>query len=46
MKYLVLYNPLAGEGHGKERSEKLKEILKGDLLVFRDMTQHPYIGSC
>ena len=39
MKYLVLYNPLAGEGHGKERSEKLNEILKGDLLVFRDMTQ-------
>ena len=39
MRYLILYNPLAGEGHGKERSEKLNEILAGDMLVFRDMTQ-------
>ena len=39
MKYLILYNPLAGEGRGKERSEKLKEYYNGAVLVFRDITQ-------
>lgn len=36
--YYVLYNPLAGNGQGKERSRKLTQILSDDTLVYQDIT--------
>lgn len=39
MKYYVLYNPHAGNGRGKEEAEKLTDIMKGDELVFDDITK-------
>ena len=38
-KYNVLYNPLAGNGKGKNASEKLKELMPDDELTFTDMTK-------
>lgn len=38
-KYCILYNPLACSGNGKASAEKLKEILAGDELSFRDITE-------
>lgn len=37
--YLVLYNPHAANGHGKENANQLKTILDGSTLTFQDMTQ-------
>ena len=39
MKYYVVYNPHAGNGRGKEEAEKLRDIMKGDELVFSDITK-------
>lgn len=35
----VLYNPHAGNEHGRENAQELKSILRGDHLEFHDMTQ-------
>ena len=35
-KYYILYNPVAGNGTGLEKSRKLEEILKGNEIEFRD----------
>lgn len=37
--YTVLYNPHAGNEHGRENAQELKNILRGDDLEFHDMTQ-------
>ncbi len=38
-KYSVIYNPLAGNGRGKEEAERLGDILKGDEVSYTDMTK-------
>ena len=38
-KYSVIYNPLAGNGRGKEEAERLGDILKGDEVAYTDMTK-------
>lgn len=36
--YYILYNPIAANSHGKEKSQALKNILKGENFVFEDIT--------
>ncbi len=36
-KYYVLYNPLAGNGNGEKEALKLKDIMSGDELEFRNI---------
>ena len=36
--YYILYNPIAANSHGKEKSLALKNILKGENFVFEDIT--------
>ena len=38
MKYQIMYNPLSCNGKGKEESAVLSEILKGNELVWNDVT--------
>ena len=38
-KYSVIYNPLAGNGRGREEAERLGDILKGDEVSYTDMTK-------
>ena len=38
-KYLILYNPLAGNGTGAEAADKLKDILKGHELQFSNIRE-------
>lgn len=42
MKYYILFNPLAHSGTGKENAEKLNEILSGNTLIYKDVTQNSY----
>ncbi|MCM1053988.1 MAG: hypothetical protein NC394_00575 [Bacteroides sp.] len=37
--YIVLFNPLAGNGKGEEEAKRLNELLKEDDLQFYDMTK-------
>ena len=37
--YVVLYNPYAASGHGKENTEVIKSFLPEDELTFYDMTE-------
>lgn len=37
-QYLILYNPHAAGGHGKENAGKLAFLLPNDTLLFRDIT--------
>lgn len=39
MAIYVLYNPMAGNGHGEETAKKLKELYPGDELFFRNITE-------
>lgn len=41
MKYIILYNPVSNSGRGKEKAEKLNEILSGEK-IFIDVTAHDY----
>lgn len=41
MMYYVLYNPLSGCGHGRERAEKLNDIVEGEKK-FCDITETDY----
>ncbi len=38
-EYLILFNPLADNGHGAEEAEKLNSVLEGNKLEFRDITK-------
>lgn len=38
-KYMILYNPKAGNGRGKENALAIRKILPECNLTFRDMTQ-------
>ena len=38
-KYVIIYNPHAGGGTAKETAQKLTDILSGDSLDFKDMTE-------
>ena len=37
--YFILYNPLAGNGHGYDRALHLREMLKDQELMFRDIRE-------
>ena len=37
--YFILYNPLAGNGHGYDRVLHLREMLKDQELMFRDIRE-------
>lgn len=37
--YTILYNPHAGNGHGEENALTIQNVLPGENLTFRDMTQ-------
>lgn len=37
-RYQILYNPAAGNGRGTAEAQQLKELLKGEELVFQDIT--------
>ena len=39
MRYYVLFNPMAGSGHGKEAAEKIRAFYPDDELFFRDVTE-------
>ena len=39
MKYLCLFNPLAGNGKGAMAAEELMPLMKGDNLEFCDLTK-------
>ena len=39
MKYLCLFNPLAGNGKGAMAAEELMPLMKGDKLEFCDLTK-------
>ena len=39
MRYYVLFNPMAGSGHGKEAAEKVRAFYPDDELFFRDVTE-------
>lgn len=43
--YIVLYNPHAGNGRGKENAQEIQKLLPEDKLTFRDMTQLPSYGD-
>ena len=38
-KYLILYNPQAGNGRGEENALTIQNILPDGSLTFRDMTR-------
>lgn len=38
-QYYILFNPRAGCGRGEAEAAKLKEILKGDSLIFQNITE-------
>ena len=43
MKYYILFNPLAGNGHGEERAHALDGILEGEK-IYCDLTKMTYDG--
>lgn len=43
--YTILYNPYAGNGHGKENTQAIKDLLPEDNLEFQDMTEIPDYGT-
>lgn len=35
----VLYNPMAGNGHGKEKAQEIEQKVQGQKMEYRDITR-------